>query len=111
MMRRLREALLRDASDQLPNRPLRPNELRRDVAREERLRRETHRVERPANQQTPAAEEQRPRRESPPAPPAPAPARRRYLSALETRSSLRQAWLLNEILGPPIALRGPNNGT
>jgi hypothetical protein len=30
-----------------------------------------------------------------------------HVSALKTRSGLRQAWLLKEILGPPPALRGP----
>jgi hypothetical protein len=29
------------------------------------------------------------------------------VSALKTRSGLRQAWLLKEILGPPLALRDP----
>jgi hypothetical protein len=35
-------------------------------------------------------------------PTRPAPSR---LSALTTRSGLRQAWLLKEILSPPLALR------
>jgi hypothetical protein len=29
------------------------------------------------------------------------------MAALKTRSGLRQAWLLKEILGPPLALRNP----
>ena len=40
MMQRLRQALRRDFSSQIPQGPLRPNELRRDVVREERLRRQ-----------------------------------------------------------------------
>ncbi len=31
------------------------------------------------------------------------------MSALKSRSGLRQAWMLKEILGPPAALRGPHD--
>jgi hypothetical protein len=31
------------------------------------------------------------------------------MAALKTRSGLRQAWLLKEILGPPLALRDRDN--
>jgi hypothetical protein len=30
------------------------------------------------------------------------------MAVLKTRSGLRQAWLLKEILGPPLALRDPS---
>jgi hypothetical protein len=107
MMRRLRQALLRDISSQTPQRPLRPNELRRDVAREERLRREARRIEPLPNRQGPSLEEQRARPASPSVPPAaPARAASPHVSALKTHSGLRQAWLLKEILGPPVGLRG-----
>jgi hypothetical protein len=38
--------------------------------------------------------------------PRPAP---RPIAALKTRSGLRRAWLLKVILGPPLALRDPDN--
>jgi hypothetical protein len=110
MIQRLRDAL-RGLSDQPPNRQFRPNELRREVIREERLRRETRRVEPVASRPQLSVEEQRARRAQPsPAlamPTREAPPR---LSALATRSGLRQAWLLKEILGPPLALRDPRTG-
>jgi hypothetical protein len=31
------------------------------------------------------------------------------MAALKTRSGLRQAWLLKEILGSPLALRDPHD--
>ena len=111
MMQRLRDALLRDFSDQHPSRQLRPNELRRDVAREERLRREPDRTEPSPRRPRLALEEQRPQRD-PALPEHPAPARAHppHVSALKTRSGLRQAWLLREILAPPMGLRGPLDG-
>jgi hypothetical protein len=108
MLRRLRDVLQREYTDQSLNRQFRPNELRRDVVRAERLRRESHRVEpAPARPQL-SAEEQRARRAEPSmALAVPAPQVPSHVSALKTRSGLRQAWLLKEILGPPLALRGP----
>ena len=112
MMQRLRDALLRDFSGQPPHRPLRPNELRQEVVREERLRRETRRTDPLAIRQGRSLEEQRARPASPSVPPvAPARAASRHVSALRTRSGLRQAWLLKEILGPPVALREPYDGS
>ena len=92
-------------------RPPRPNELRRDVARAERLRREALRMDAPTDQPRRPPEERREQRE----PEAAARAARpdedpRAFAALTSRSGLRQAWLVKEILGPPRALRGPPGG-
>jgi hypothetical protein len=110
MMQRLRDAL-RELSDQPPNRQFRPNELRRDVVRAERLRREARRTEPALTRPQLSAEEQRSRRAQPsPALATPARESPSRLSALTTRSGLRQAWLLKEILSPPMALRDPSTG-
>ena len=87
-------------------RPPRPNELRREAVRAERLRREALRGEAATSQPQSLPEERR----GPPAPPAAVPpagrdGEPRLVAALATRSGLRQAWLLKEILGPPRALR------
>ena len=111
MWERLRDALLQDLAQQPPNRPLRPNELRREVVREERLRREPGRSEPLADRQGHSPEEQRARPASAAVPPlAPARAAPPQVSALRTQSGLRQAWLLKEILGPPVALRDLDSG-
>ena len=86
-------------------RPLRPNELRREAVAAERLRREALRAEAAAGGSRRPAEERR----GPPAPPdPPTPAggdgEPRVVAALASRSGLRQAWLAKEILGPPRAL-------
>ena len=89
--------------------PLRPNELRLETVRAERLRREATRTRGGALPARGSPEEQ-------PEPVAPAVGTRREerqdhrspLAALTTRSGLRQAWLAAEILGPPLALRGPD---
>ncbi len=88
-----------------PGQALRPNELRRDAARAERLRREALRAEAAASQP------RRPREE--PREPEAARAGRPdggalLVAALRSRSGLRQAWLVQEVLGPPRALRGPS---
>jgi hypothetical protein len=111
MMQRLREALRHASSAEPPNRQYRPNELRPDVVRAERLRRETRRTEPAPRQPVRSLEERQARglRESVPAPaiqPRPAPTQ---FAALKTRSGLRQAWLLKEILSPPLALRDRND--
>ena len=110
-MQRLREALRHASSAEPPSRQYRPNELRLDVARSERLRREVRRTEPAAGPSGRSLEEQRERR---PREPLPAPAARsrpaqQQFAALKTRSGLRQAWLLKEILGPPLALRDRND--
>jgi hypothetical protein len=108
MLQRLRAALKRNFSDQPASRQLRPNELRLDVIREERLRRESRRVELATSRPQLSVEEQRTRRaEASSAVPMPTREVPLCLSALKTRSGLRQAWLLKEILGPPMALRHP----
>jgi hypothetical protein len=107
MMQRLRDALRREPPAEPPYRQYRPNELRLDVVRAERLRREARRTEQAADPPGRSLEELGERR----APePLPAPAARsrlvsQQIAALKTRSGLRQAWLLKEILGPPLALR------
>jgi hypothetical protein len=113
MMQRLRDALRRERSAAVPERQYRPNELRLDVVRAERLRRESRRAEPAIRQPGRSLEELQERRvwESAVA----APATRsgpvaRQIAALKTRSGLRQAWLLKEILGPPMALRHPPTG-
>jgi hypothetical protein len=97
-MHRLRE-LLRRTRDDRPPPLLRPNQLRLDVVRAERLRREARQAS-----QLPS-EEQRARRPPPaPTPPMARPQPRQH-AALGSRSRLRQALLLKEVLDPPLALR------
>jgi hypothetical protein len=111
MMQRLRDALRRGRSSELPRHQYRPNELRLDMVRAERLRREVRRAGPPAIQPARSLEELQTRGSPKPLPaptaqPRPAPSR---IAVLKTRSGLRQAWLLKEILGPPLALRDPSN--
>ena len=111
MMQRLRDALRRGRSAEQPHRQYRPNELRLDEIRAERLRREARRVEPAVGPPGRSLEELGVRR---PQEPLPAPAARshrasRQIASLKTRSGLRQAWLLKEILAPPLALRDPFN--
>ena len=111
MMQRLRDALRRPRSVAPPDRQYRPNELRLDVVRAERLRREARRAEPAVGPPGRSLEELRERRPPVPLPAPAAQARRasRQIAPLKTRSGLRQAWLLKEILGPPLALRDPCN--
>ena len=114
MMQRLRDALRREGSADSSRRQYRPNELRLDVVRAERLRRESRRTEPALRQPGRSLEElqvqERRPRESPAATPAARPRPvTRQMAALKTRSGLRQAWLLKEILGPPLALRDRDN--
>lgn len=110
MLQRLRGALLRVDSSQTHYRPPRPNELRLEVVREERLRRDLRRTEPQGSGVPPPPEEQRARPRVPPvSPPVSARATSQFFSALKSPSGLRQAWLLKEILGPPMALRGPHD--
>src|SRR5215216_2031824 len=109
MMQRLRDALRRGRSTEQPHRQYRPNELRLDVVRAERLRREARRAEPPTGLPERSLEELGERR---PQEPLPVPAARshrasRQFAPLKTRSGLRQAWLLKEILDLPLALRDP----
>jgi hypothetical protein len=111
MMQRLLDALRRGRSSEPPRRQYRPNELRLDTVRAERLRRDARRAEPAARQPVRSPEELQ---ERGPRDPLPAPATQprsapKQIAALKTRSGLRQAWLLKEILGPPLALRDPSN--
>jgi hypothetical protein len=107
MMQRLREVLRRGSSAARPQRQYRPNELRVDVVRAERLRRDARRAEPAARNSGRSLEEFQSQRSREPAPaPAIQPGLvRRQIATLKTRSGLRQAWLQKEILGPPLALR------
>src|ERR671913_1123990 len=103
MMQRLRDALRRSRSVEPPHRQYRPNELRLDTVRADRLRRDALRAEPAASQPGRSPEELQVRRprETPAAAAAhmrPAP---RQIASLKTRSGLRQAWLLKEILDVP----------
>ena len=90
------------------DRPPRPNELRRDVARAERLRQEARRVEAATDQPRRPPEGGREQRAAGDAARAGHPDDQpRPLTALASRSGLRRAWLVKEILGPPRALGGP----
>ena len=104
MIRRVLDSLRRQVGEPA-DRPTRANELRRDAARAERLRREALQAEAAASQP------QRPREE----PREPEAGRAGHpdggallVAALRSRSGLRQAWLVQEVLGPPRALRGPS---
>ena len=113
-MQRLRDALRPDRSGEPPQRQYRPNELRLDLVRAERLRREARHAEPLSSQSPPSLEELQVQEPGPrePAEMAPISRPRRgatQIAALNTRSGLRQAWLLKEILGPPLALRDPYN--
>jgi hypothetical protein len=107
MIQRLRDVLRRRSSAAPPQRQYRPNELRLDVVRAERLRSEAQRPEPAASQPRRSLEELQSQRSREPAPaPAIQPGLvRRQIATLKTRSGLRQAWLQKEILGPPLALR------
>lgn len=88
----------------LPAPPMRPNELRRDVVQAERQRREVRRT--PAAPRVPFDEATAPRQRPPVAAAQPVAAVNPVMRALQTRTGLRQAWLMMEILGPPVARRG-----
>ena len=110
MMQQLRGALRRERSGEPPQRQYRPNELRLDLVRAERLRREARHGEPLLAQPAPSLEElqvQAPEpREISTVGPATRPRRgASQIATLKSRSGLRQAWLLKEILGPPLALR------
>ena len=111
MIQRLLAALRGDPSAEPPRRQYRPNELRLDTVRAERLRREARPAEPAPRQPVRSLEERQERgpRESLTAPPAQPRRTPKPIAALKTRSGLRQAWLLKEILGSPLALRAPSN--
>ncbi len=109
MIRRFLDALHRGMAEQVPPYPLRPNALSREVARAERLRREARQAEAAARQDTQPAREERAQRGQEPVT-LPQEAASPLAASLKSRSNLRRAMLLKEILGPPAALRWPRHG-
>lgn len=109
MIRRFLDTLHRELADQMPERQFRPNELSREVARAERLRREARQARAPRPAVPPQAEEQT-RRERPAPTPTPQSDATSVTRSLKSRAELRRAMLLKEILGPPAALRWPRSG-
>lgn len=107
MIGRMLNTLRRPSAERIG--PTRPNELSRDVARTERLRREALRDGGAADRPRPAAEEQRPARPPRSVEVAPGAERRSghpaLVAALRSRAGFRQALLMAEILGPPRSLR------
>jgi hypothetical protein len=85
----------------------RPNELRLEAVRAERLRREAQGQQRAARF-PPVSEEQMQRREPPPATVKAAPRPALVMRPL-SRAELRRAIVLGEIIGPPLALRDPGS--
>jgi hypothetical protein len=111
MIGRILDALQRRLVEQAPQRQYRPNELRREVVRAGRLHQEARQSDTAARTSRRAPEEERaPRARLPASPTAPATTDRALISALKSRSGLRQAWVLKEVLGPPVALRSPRDG-
>ena len=111
MIARILDALRRRAVEQGPERQYRPNELRREVVRAGRASQEARQTDAAARAARRAPEEERaPRERMPASPNAPATTERALTSVLTSRSGLRQAWVLKEVLGPPVALRGPLDG-
>ena len=106
MIRRILDTLLLRRPGDRPSMPqLRPNELRREVVQAERRRREARA---PAAFSPVLAEEERPSRERVVAAPVAREIERSLLlGALKTRAGMRQAWLMKEILDPPVGMRGP----
>jgi hypothetical protein len=105
MMQRVIDFLRRRLGGQAPAPQIRPNELRRDVVQAERQRREARRP--PAAAQRAAFDEATAPRNRPAVSPVePVATVKPVMRALQSRSGLRQAWLMTEILGPPAALRG-----
>jgi hypothetical protein len=110
MIRRLFNALRRETAEQPSSVPPRPNALSREVARAERLRREALRAEVTTHQRAIPPQGERTRRDRQPLPSARGMHATPLTASLRSRSELRRALLLNEILGPPAALRGPRIG-
>jgi len=110
MIGRILDALQRRLAEQAPQRQYRPNELRREVVRTGRLDQEARQADAAARASRRAQEEERaPRERVPTSPDVQATTERALISALKFRSGLRQAWVLKEVLGPPVALRGPHD--
>jgi hypothetical protein len=111
MIGRILDALRQRVVGKAPEGQYRPNELRRDVVRTGRLPQEARQTDVAARASRRAPEEERaPRERVPASPDASGTTERALVSALKSRSGLRQAWVLKEVLGPPVALRGPHDG-
>jgi hypothetical protein len=107
MIERLRHALRRETmSSSAP--PSRPNQLSLEAARAERLRRESERGAQIRSVPERPPEEPWERQELMTATTRPRERKSWPVSARSSRSDMRRAWLLKEILGPPRALRSPN---
>jgi len=92
--------------------PPRPNQLRREEARTERLRRQPAAGRPGTNRPTGGPEERAVPRPARDEPPADGQRKQHPLVAdLATPSGLRRAWLAMEILGPPRGLRSPGRET
>ncbi len=110
MIGRIFDVLKQRLAEQAPERQYRPNELRREVVRTGRLNQDARQADVDARASRRAPEEERaPRERMPASPDAQATTERALISALKSRSGLRQAWVLKEVLGPPVALRGPRD--
>ena len=110
MIGRILDALRRSVAEQAPERQYRPNELRREVVRAGRLRQEAIPTDAVMRASPRALEEERaPRGQVLASPDAQATTERVLTGVLKSRSGLRQAWVLKEVLGPPVALRGPHD--
>ena len=111
MIGRILDALRRRLAEQAPAGQYRPNELRRDVVRTGRVPQDARQTDAAARASRRAPEEERaPRERTPASPDAQATTERALVNALQTRAGLRQAWVLKEVLGPPVALRAPHDG-
>ena len=110
MIGRILDALRGSVAKQGPERQYRPNELRREEVRAGRLRQEAMHADAVMRASPRALEEERaPRARRPASPDAHVTTERALTSVLKSRSGLRQAWVLKEVLGPPVALRGPRD--
>lgn len=109
MIRRMLDALHRQLADQAPPRQFRPNELSREMVRADRLMRDARPTETARRPVTPMVNEQ-PKRDRQPANTAPRARAVPLAASLKSRSELRRALLLKEILGPPAAFRWPRDG-
>ncbi len=110
MIGRILDVLQRRVAEQAPERQYRPNELRREVVQAGRYYQEARQTDAAARASRRAPEEERvPRERMPASPDAPATTDRVLTGVLKSRSGQRQAWVLKELLGPPVALRGPHD--
>jgi hypothetical protein len=104
MLDRIRNAL-RHRIEEATLPPLRPNELRAEFVRAERVQREARQRRNPTSSSDDRAGRNA-RPADPVTPPSPSALQTLHpIEVLSARAGPRQAWLLKEILGPPVALR------